>query len=396
MLTKVEIRGFRSCNDLTLDHLGPVVVLVGPNGAGKSNILKAILRSAKFALGAQPLNWPEDSGAGTLEFRIQDRLYKYRHASKIVRAQTPRMELEETIAIGTSQGRWSTLAKRSGSTLEVRGLKLPAGDNLEIDPRAPFLRFLLAYPTASRAKLSHFRRIERFLKAVRYQPFDEPNESNEGPAFVPKHALDEWSARYRVTGDADESVNMKLMHSFYHDREKFDEITALLGSEGLDLVREITVRSVDVGPMPRADGDEAGDLYEYVMFAPSSGPKGGRLLPFGLLSQGTRRIVRMVVSMVFDESSVMLLEHPEDGIHRGLSKRVFSRLKSYTNPGQIIATSHSELVFDMLEPSEVRLVSMVDGATQARALSPEEVDRARRYVNEDGRFSDFLEFNENS
>ena len=68
----------------------------------------------------------------------------------------------------------------------------------------------------------------------------------------------------------------------------------------------------------------------------------------------------------------MLIEHPEDGIHRGLSRQVFSRLKSRHGPGQIIATSHSELVFDMLDPSEVRLISMVDGETKGEGhLTPE-------------------------
>lgn len=396
MLTKVIIRGFRSCNDVTLDHLGPVVVLVGPNGAGKSNILKAIHKSAKFAIGTQPLNWPEDPGMVTLNFQVEDHSYRYCSASKIVQTQPHRIELEESIAVGTSPGKWSRLARRSGSVLEVRGLKLPAGSELGIDPGSPFLGFLLAYPMVSKTNIKHFRRVERFLKAVRYQPFDEPNESNERGAFFPKHSIDEWSARYQATGDAGESVIMKLIHSSHNDREKFDEIVALLGSEGLGLIREITVQSIDIGPQIVPGGGESRNLYQYVMFAPLSGPKGGSPLSFASLSQGTRRIVRMVVSMVFDESSVMLLEHPEDGIHRGLSKRLFSRLKSYTVPGQIIATSHSELVFDMLEPSEVRLVSMVDGATQARALSAEEVDRARRYVNEDGRFSDFLDFNENS
>ena len=93
MLTKVVIHGFRSCNDLTLDHMGPVVVLVGPNGAGKSNILKAINNFAKFAANTQPLTWPADWGAVTLEFRINDHLYRYYNASKLVRALPDRMEL---------------------------------------------------------------------------------------------------------------------------------------------------------------------------------------------------------------------------------------------------------------------------------------------------------------
>ena len=154
------------------------------------------------------------------------------------------------------------------------GLKLPAGENLEIDPGSPFLAFLLAYPTVKKAKQTHFRRVEQFLKSIRYQPFDEFSESDETEGLIPRWMVEEWSARYRATGDPGESASMKLLHSYHHDRAKFDEIVTLLGPDGLDLVRDITIQSYSTGsPSTIGGGGPRKSVYERVGFAPSSGPK---------------------------------------------------------------------------------------------------------------------------
>ena len=98
--------------------------------------------------------------------------------------------------------------------------------------------------------------------------------------------------------------------------------------------------------------------------------------------------------MIFDHSSVMLIEHPEDGIHRGLTRKLFGLLRSYSDPIQMIMSSHSDLVLNELrdETGAVRLVLMEDGVTKAHALTPEQSEQARKYIDEDGTFSEFIEF----
>jgi predicted ATPase len=40
------------------------------------------------------------------------------------------------------------------------------------------------------------------------------------------------------------------------------------------------------------------------------------------LSLGTRRVLHLIVSLILDRSSLMLVEHPEDSIHRGLMRKL--------------------------------------------------------------------------
>lgn len=82
MLKKVEIKGYKSAYDVTLD-LGPLTVLVGANGSGKSSILEAIagttaalrnadLQTALTWLRAEPndvediISWNEGRASVTL------------------------------------------------------------------------------------------------------------------------------------------------------------------------------------------------------------------------------------------------------------------------------------------------------------------------------------------
>jgi predicted ATPase len=109
------------------------------------------------------------------------------------------------------------------------------------------------------------------------------------------------------------------------------------------------------------------------------------------LSIGTRRTLRLLVSLLFDRSSVMLIEHPEDAIHRGLLRKLVGLLETYSDTTQVIIASHSPVVFNCLRPDQVRLVAMRGGESLVRQLSPEELETAESFLENDGSLDDFLE-----
>ena len=110
------------------------------------------------------------------------------------------------------------------------------------------------------------------------------------------------------------------------------------------------------------------------------------------LSLGTRRIIRILTSLVFDRSSVMLIEQPEDGIHPGLTKKIMGLLRDYADPLQLFISSHSLTVFNTLSLEDVRFVTMVDGETKVRGILTEiEVEAARKYISEEGDIADVIQ-----
>jgi len=199
---------------------------------------------------------------------------------------------------------------------------------------------------------------------------------------------DEWVARH--PGGLGNSALMRLLHMALTNEEQLAEVRSLLGPDGLGLVDQFVYRKVE----PTNLGRETARTNQWYLlsFQPTSQPRNRPVFfDFDDLSSGTQRLVRIVVSLIHDQSAVMLLEHPEDGIHRALLRKLIDLLQKYSDQTQLIMASHSSIVFNTLDPSAIRLVTMEEEGTKVRALTREEVKAAGRFLEEDGSLSDFIE-----
>ena len=57
-----------------------------------------------------------------------------------------------------------------------------------------------------------------------------------------------------------------------------------------------------------------------------------------------------MTSLLFDKRPLMLMEQPEDSVHPGLLRKVIDIMRSYSHSSQIIFTTHSSEVLDILQP----------------------------------------------
>jgi len=168
-----------------------------------------------------------------------------------------------------------------------------------------------------------------------------------------------------------------------------EELKQLVGANGLSVLHDIEIQALSFPRTKTTANTPETQTFYLVTFHPVSSPKESRA--YGNLSFGTRRILRVLVSLIFDKSSVMLLEQPEDGIHPGLLHKLIPLLKSYSDLTQVMVASHSPTVFNRLNPKEIRLVDIDEGATSVRALTKREIVGAERYISEDGPLSDYIE-----
>ena len=385
MLTRVEIEGFRSCHNVVLDNLGPVAVLAGRNAVGKTNILRAIQWAADTATSVKGQQTPNSSGSVSLEAVVGNTTYRYALTFRGTLTGKPERPFDSRLAesLEHKDGRGSRRPIFQRQNEEVILSESPTP--ISIGAITPCIPALVSLMPADSPVVNSIQPFLSVLERIRYYPLEA--DTDDGfPDLVTQTAYDEWLTKYRGTGDPGQSVLLRLLHMSLASKPQFEEIVGLLGPNGLGLVDQIAVR--DLGsPKPTDHKGETNRLY-WLSFQPSLQ---SNHFSFRDLSAGTQRIIRLIVSLIFDQSAVMLVEHPEDSIHRGLLRKLLGVLQTYCDQSQLILSSHSSAVFDTLDPKAIQLVTMEKGATKVRALTPEELHAAGRFMEEEGSLSDFIE-----
>jgi len=407
-LKKVLLKNFRTCHEVELTDLGHLTVLMGRNGVGKTNVLQGIEWMARTASNLQGNILESTDFKGEFEFCVAGTNYRYSiERLFILNEDDPQSSkdfdfgLQEKLERQDSSEAWLSVLSRTEQRVSGTDGELL----VEISQLIPMLPAIEAIRPASETK-EHILPVLAYFRGVKYYPLDETAALQQDLSIniITRVNYLEWLSK------PNDSIIMRLLNMYLDRRDDFIELNELLGGNGLGVIDSIKfVEIVMPLPHPPLGATERTmallaaalpSVYDrdrtcyFVEFMPGKGWEGVENLPrlsYGKLSAGTRRIIRILVSFFYDRNSLFLFEQPEDAIHPGLLRKLIDLLRGYDDKGQLIMTSHSSDLFDVLKPEEVRLVTMESGATQVRALSEKELDSAKRYINEEGSLSDFLE-----
>ncbi|OJW14704.1 MAG: hypothetical protein BGO49_17100 [Planctomycetales bacterium 71-10] len=393
MLRSVEIQNFGSCARTSFDLDAPLSALCGRNGVGKTTVLNAIALLCSKTITAYPI--PTRSNfflrrsvdiAGvsmTLGLELDGVHYDYEFSAPDFSDSARPVELTEFLTAGNGESRTSVFS-RQGESVEALGRT----DCIRIPKLTPGLAALISLLPRDDPASLHLERVRSFFAGVRYYTFevDPPTES-----MISARAYEEWRDRHKAVGEPAPSLAMCLVYMQQEEPELFDELQSILGPEGIGVVEWIGVH--DLGSIIANSEERWGDSKYFMPQVIPSRHMGGGANSFRLpeLSVGTRRIIQIVTSMLFDRRSLMLMEQPEDSIHPGLLRKLIDLLRTYSGDTQMLFTTHSAAVLDILEPEEVLLATAVEGSTEVRRLTPDELVRAKDFLASEGTLSDFLE-----
>jgi hypothetical protein len=240
------------------------------------------------------------------------------------------------------------------------------------------LQALLQFAPHGAPLSAELRRVAEYLDAVRYYYFEDPglDRTSLDLALITRAKYEEWKSGPR----RDNSVFMRLLDWHLADDERGNELQDLLGPNGLGLISGIEIQEVSV-----ADG------HAFLFRVGGELAGASRCWNWGQLSEGTRRVIRLLTHLLYDENSCMLLEQPEDCIHMGLLEKIIDILRTYSHRTQLICTTHSPQVMNMFEPQELRMVFTQNGATAVSELTADQRERAVEYLSEHGILAEFIE-----
>lgn len=392
MLVSLAVNNFRSLHNVQVNLEQDMIAFVGRNGVGKTNLLHAIKQIARICTGAVAPNeldptYANRSASMALRFKLDGIEYEYSIA-KHVPTERSKVGISESLINTDSQ---ELLFDRTGE--RVRSRWHP--EQVTVSQAASALPSVRSLMSTDSESFNLLGRISAFMSSVHYyRATDTIREHETAWQFIPFSAYNAWKAG---TSKHHDSVALRLidLEAQRDINRKWDELMELLGPDGLNIVENIVVNNVP-GPIPQHSGTSSGSVDEiggYLLaFVPCKGLAGaGSAFPYSGLSTGTRRAIQIVTYLVCDSASVMLLEQPEDSMHFGLLQCLIDTLRSYSDKSQVIFTTHSARVINLLDPEAVRLVEATDGSTAVRQLSPSEIELATNYRRAQGTLSQYLD-----
>lgn len=115
------------------------------------------------------------------------------------------------------------------------------------------------------------------------------------------------------------------------------------------------------------------------------------------LSDGTKRLFYVVAEVTAQEDSILLLEEPELGVHPHQLHKLMNFLKEQSAHKQIILTTHSPQVLNILNSDEldrIIVAEMTDKGTKLRHLTEKQIKKAQKYMATELSLGDYWEFSD--
>ncbi|MBI4560730.1 MAG: AAA family ATPase [Candidatus Rokubacteria bacterium] len=390
MLTRLKVQNYKSLRDIDIG-LNPLTVFVGPNNAGKSNILDCLnfLKELAETSGGPAV---ESRGGfrdivwnGDLKRSIQIELdavvsiagdskevfnYQLGLSGGPTHFTLEREILQRVWTMGT--GGWipdwvarklksKAVAGRPGERItEVLLTKLEDNQvqiSIEGEVELAYLRYgnqlsLLQIPVLFQFP-EKYRPITSFVREINGWAFYE---------FVPQKMREPNTARRELKVNREGENISAVIHSLQSEfGERFEEIADLLKS-GIPEVRRLFTRLTEQGKT-------------YV----SLEEKGLSLsIPAWAISEGTLRLLAHLAIVSSPEAPTLAcFEEPENCIHPHLLELVVDVLKSSSKRMQVLITTHSPYLLNLVRnPESLIVVEKGEGETVCKPVKDEGVKEA--------------------
>jgi len=357
VIKRLHIKNYKALRDVTVE-LTPIHALIGPNDAGKTSILQALYAICQ-----------------SVDHNIHDSFPGLWNGRDLVwnEATDREIEISVTVGLATEDVCYSI---RCGFPATGRDMRLVHegvtrnGTAAALSPHAiQSLLFRLGesqapeVPTEVGSEIAQGLRLA--LRGVHWHRWD--------PRFLAlPNALDtRWRYRLEPTGFG---LVRCLDDILGYDRSLFAEleqrfIQLFPEFRGIILQPQKAYLSNDIPTigLPRLEERDGKGLAFHLA-------KGGEPLPAAQVSDGVLLVLAYLTILHLPEPPrLLLVEEPENGIHPERLEKIIAVLREVIDRRrhtQIVMTTHSPYMVDLLKPEEVTLCCKGrDGAVNTRRLS---------------------------
>ena len=415
-LESFDVSGYRSCVRTHVDLNVDLSALIGINGSGKTNVLHSLLLLKKL-VNIKPFfrHRREEKKSSVCEMRVVFRVGDARVSYlALINYVTNEINADEIVSADEN---WEVVfpdGRVGRSEFPLSLLRLPSQESTwmfaeniswkerQKNPSLPIQEIAeiasrIAGEMADPAFKPMLDEVARFVSKMNYYSASQFTNPSDCPPFF---ELESEGLSPRRYGYARGSSHTRFLRDLYSLREKnktgFEEYSSLVGKEGINLVDRIDFHSVDL-PSSDIELQSGGKIVKTkvrrTLIVPHFVIHGAKLSP-AQLSEGTFKTLAVLLYLCTDKSDLLLLEEPEVCIHHGLLCSLIELVKTYSMEKQIILSTHSDYVLDLLKPENILLVkkdkktgTVVSQLTAA--MSAKNYKALKNYLNVSGNLGEY-------
>lgn len=397
-LQRLHVTRYRSLKDTAFEPNKGLSVLVGPNGVGKTNLLQALLllKQEVRRISATDLQNAFATRASlSAEYAIGDALISHVNELQLAPGERGNEEIrsiEEQWAGKDTEGKNWKLAWPTGM---VRAL---------LDPKQRSIIFGVAQTSAPvEQALSETERVQaaerlrpilEFNSLIRYYSAAHFTEPSKCPSSFEVEGEDQLVEDYSARGPHRNFV-YSLYRTWKRDKAAYERYMSIVGPEGIALVAAFRWKTYNLSSNEvkvRLGGKVVRRRSRRTLVIPMVRMRQS-WVAFNQLSDGTFKTLALAFHLLANDWSMLLLEEPEVCVHHGLLVSIVELVKVQAERRQIVVSTHSELVLDLLKAEQVFPVSISVGGTKVKrldlSLAPRDMQALREYLENSGNLGEY-------
>lgn len=387
-INKLEINNYRSCISTKLDFVENLTTLIGINGAGKSNILLALNLFATIKRTGRGFFYTEKEKIATTQINLSVnidskeilvRAVFYYETDEINIDRVKYSDIKFRFADSNNPRKWNRIEPHTHDIIEYLNYK-----EIQSLPRQ-FQTEIFKWSISLVSNLSN----------ISYYSATQFSDPNKCPTSI---ELDDDKIN---TKSGINSVHQKFIYDLYKSKissstSTFKLFLNTVGLNGLELIENIDFQTPKIPNSSykvRAGGQVQKIISKKQLIIPSISIDGLNLSP-NQLSEGTFKTLALIFYILNDKSEILLIEEPEVCVHHGLLNSIIELIKQQSKKKQIVITTHSDYILDMLEPTNILLINKTPlNGTKAqeltKSLSKNEYEVLKNYLLTTGNLGEY-------
>lgn len=357
-ISHVHLKGYKSIRDMEVDLLPGLNIIIGPNGSGKTNFLEFVKK------GLEREFW-ELNGNFSFDFEFANCTVHKWQVKSVFKRRTKESFIEE-----------SSL-QDSGSSNQ----KLPYPENGNAQSSNYYFVPLLSYEEINNI-LRPFIKINYSTPAnipLLDTPYStESNKMFQFPQFFTfAYFIDTHLGN--IGNSLHGSIEKYIPGFFIFDKDVLNSLKAYSPIKDIRLAQGFRYHF--------DHSDVYLDFLSFEFFVNDT------WLSWKQLSDGTKRLFYLIHEVAYFKKGVFLVEEPELGIHPDQLYKLMDFLKEQSKEKQIIITTHSPEVLNILGKDELDRIIITryddEKGTQMHHLSPKQIRKGQIYIEEVGNLKSF-------